>query len=382
MQMSLMPSVRRTYLTLFVLFLSNLTLPAQWSSVTSGTARPRPTPAPRPTPPVTVHWSSVPSGTTSNLNRAVLLNSGTGFAVGDNGTILKTTDAGATWTTLTSGTTSTLHGVDFLNPNEGFTVGDNGLILRTTDGGSTWQPVTSGVSDTLRAVSVSGLNGICGGDSQTILWSCDSGASWQVIQGGFFGGSFPAARMMSNSLFFLAGQNSISQPLFVNGMMSDCGGFWGTGQFNFDNNDGSCTGVFFFDQNIGFVSGVILVGAGAIARTTDGGSSWSTLLFNQAIQGITFAIPASGFAVGSGGRILHTTDFGVTWNDQTSVTSADLNDVCFTSDALSGIAVGEGGIILRTTPTPTPRPTSTPRVTPHPRPTPSDSDSAKARRWP
>ena len=37
-------------------------------------------------------WSAVDSGTTSNLNGAYLLDSGTGFVVGDTGTILKSTD--------------------------------------------------------------------------------------------------------------------------------------------------------------------------------------------------------------------------------------------------------------------------------------------------
>ena len=90
-------------------------------------------------------WSPVDSGTTSNLNGAVLLDSGTGFVVGDTGTILKSTDAGATWTPLTSGTSTTLHGVYFLDPDEGVAVGDSGTILRTTDGGAAWQSVASGV---------------------------------------------------------------------------------------------------------------------------------------------------------------------------------------------------------------------------------------------
>jgi photosystem II stability/assembly factor-like uncharacterized protein len=46
-------------------------------------------------------WNPVSSGTTSNLNGAVLLDSGTGFVVGDTGTILKSADAGATWAPLT-----------------------------------------------------------------------------------------------------------------------------------------------------------------------------------------------------------------------------------------------------------------------------------------
>jgi pyruvate/2-oxoglutarate dehydrogenase complex dihydrolipoamide acyltransferase (E2) component len=104
------------------------------------------------------------------------------------------------------------------------------------------------------------------------------------------------------------------------------------------------------------------------------------------MQGIDFPTTAIGFAVGSGGRILHTTDAGTTWVDQTSGTSANLNGVSFAGDALTGVAVGDGGIILRTTnggeptPTPTPSPTATPTPTPTatttPTPTPTPTPGA------
>ena len=41
-------------------------------------------------------WSTANSGTTNNLNGVYLLDSGIAFVVGDAGTILKSTDAGAT----------------------------------------------------------------------------------------------------------------------------------------------------------------------------------------------------------------------------------------------------------------------------------------------
>jgi len=255
-------------------------------------------------------------------------------------------------------------------------VGEQGLILRTTDGGAGWQGVTSGVKDALRSVSFSGVNGFSGGDSQDILYSTDAGASWQISQSGFFGGGFPGAQMLSATVGFVAGQNSIFQSLL--GASTDGGATWAFQPFYFDKNEGGGTDVFFFDQNTGVVSGTVFDGRGAIARTTDAGVSWSTLFFDQAIQGIDFPQPTSGFAVGAGGRISHNTDAGITWTDQSSGTSANLNDISFASDALRGFAVGDSGTILWTTsgggsaptPTPTPRPlpTARPRPTPVPRP--------------
>src|SRR5947208_622237 len=325
-------------------------------------------------------WSPVDSGTTSNLNGAILLDSGTGFIVGDGGTILKTTDTGMTWSPLTSGITNVLHDVYFFNESQGVAVGERGRILRTTDGGDGWQRVTSGVTDTLRSVSFSGVNGIAGGDSQTILYSTDSGVSWQISQSGFFGGGFLGAQMLSATIGFVAGQNSIFQPLL--GASTDGGASWAFQPFYFGQNEGGGTDVFFFDQNTGVISGTVFDGRGAIARTTDAGVSWSTLLLDQAIQGIDFPQPTSGFAAGWGGRISHSTDSGITWTDQTNGTSANLNDVNFASDALRGIAVGDSGTILWTAnggepaPTPTPAPTATPTAIQTPAVTPTVTATA------
>ena len=178
--------------------------------------------------------------------------------MGDAGTIVKTTDAGMTWSPLTSGTTNALHDVYFFDATQGVAVGEQGLILRTTDGGAGWQGVTSGVTDTLRSVSFSGVNGISGGDSQTILYSTDAGASWQISQSGFFGGGFPGAQMLSRRVGFVAGQNSIFQPLVGATLMAaPVGSFT---PFYFDKNEGGCTDVLFLDQNTGVVSGTVFDG--------------------------------------------------------------------------------------------------------------------------
>src|SRR5207244_1096214 len=75
-----------------------------------------------------------------------VLDVNTVVAVGDYGTILRTTDGGATWTRQSSGTTSPLRGVSFTDANTGTAVGDKDTILRTTDGGVTWKAQSSGTT--------------------------------------------------------------------------------------------------------------------------------------------------------------------------------------------------------------------------------------------
>src|SRR5215469_5663383 len=76
------------------------------------------------------------------LHAVSVLDSGTVTAVGDFGTILRTTDGGASWAAQTSGTTNVLLGLSFVDVNTGWAVGEAGTILQTTDGGASWTPQT------------------------------------------------------------------------------------------------------------------------------------------------------------------------------------------------------------------------------------------------
>src|SRR4029077_3899441 len=143
------------------------------------------------------------------------------------------------------------------------------------------------------------------------------------------------------------GQNSIFQP-FV-GETTDGGVHWTFHNFYFDGNEGTCDDVFFFDETTGVTSGVLWDNEGAISRTTNAGTDWTTTLYSQGMQGMDFPKTDAGFAVGWLGVILKSTDEGTTWSTQTSGTLANLFDVHFASDALTGIAAGEAGTILRTT---------------------------------
>jgi photosystem II stability/assembly factor-like uncharacterized protein len=65
------------------------------------------------------------------------------------------------------------------------------------------------------------------------------------------------------------------------------------------------------------------------------------------LSAVAFIDAQNGWAVGSGGALLHTSDGGARWTDQTTHTKADLTCVVFT-DALHGLAGGIAGSLLRT----------------------------------
>ncbi|MBC8145938.1 MAG: glycosyl hydrolase, partial [bacterium] len=123
--------------------------------------------------------------TINGLHAVHFFDASVGMAVGDVGTILRTTDAGSTWVSQSSGTTSGLYGVSFLDASIGTIVGTSGTILRTTDAGATWVSQTSGTTDFLSGVSLGNANtGVAVGfkedfSSGTLLRTTDGGSTWE-----------------------------------------------------------------------------------------------------------------------------------------------------------------------------------------------------------
>ena len=294
-------------------------------------------------------WQIIPSGTSVSLHSIHFSDYNNGYAVGDGGTILKSTNGGTTWQIQSIPGLTPLYDVFVFNQNNVVVVGSGGSIFKTTDGGLNWLSVQSGVTDELFSVSFSGSNGICGGGSQTILYSTDMGASWNIFQTGFFGGGFWGAYMLTPQIGFVAGENSIFQPLFAK--TTDSGLNWDFTAFYLNNNEGKATGIDFTDLNTGYVSASVWDGTGAIAKTTDGGVNWISVLNTNPLWDIDFPISGAsliGYAVGENGTILKTFNSGLSWPPQQSGTQQRLNGVYFL-DLDFGFAVGDNGIILRTT---------------------------------
>jgi photosystem II stability/assembly factor-like uncharacterized protein len=261
----------------------------------------------------------------------------------------KSTDNGSIWQVTSFQPPVTLNDIFVVDQNTIVAVGDGGTVMRTTDGGDNWNMFNSGVTDDLLSVSFVDSFGICGALSQTILYSSNSGAFWNIAQSGFFGGGFWGAHMLSPQIGFVAGENSIFQPLL--GMTTDSGVNWDFHAFYLDGSEGRVTGVDFTDMLIGYVSAGTFDLFGAIAKTTDSGNNWVTTFFPDALLDIDFPISNAsqvGYAVGDAGVILKTLNAGGNWLQQQSGTTLRLNKVHFL-DFDYGFAVGENGIILRTT---------------------------------
>src|ERR1035438_9547685 len=93
----------------------------------------------------------------NSLKAMQFVSSTIGYAIGDGGTVLKTTDRGNTWIRLNTGVLDNLVALSFVNPQTGYIVGNSvllseGFILKTSDGGNSWLLYWPPYGDLLYAV--------------------------------------------------------------------------------------------------------------------------------------------------------------------------------------------------------------------------------------
>ena len=102
-------------------------------------------------------WTTQTSGTTSSLRGVFFVNATTGWAVGANGTVRKTVNAGSTWTNQST-TTTQWNSVYFNSPTIGWIAGNGGAVRKTTDGGTTWSAQTSNTTQNINSVFFFNVN--------------------------------------------------------------------------------------------------------------------------------------------------------------------------------------------------------------------------------
>ena len=89
-------------------------------------------------------WIPQNSNTSQRLLTVFFLNDHLGWAGGNEGCILKTTNGGINWTYISIGTRYTVHAVHFIDSLKGwaalysFNPNRAGYIIATTDGGANW----------------------------------------------------------------------------------------------------------------------------------------------------------------------------------------------------------------------------------------------------
>jgi photosystem II stability/assembly factor-like uncharacterized protein len=245
-----------------------------------------------------------------------------GWAVGDSGKIMRSTNGGLSWTSQASPTVKTLFGVYFLNRNTGFAVGAAGTVLKTTNGGTNWiAHATTDVIPWKRVYFSDTQTGWLLSDtvSSKIHYTTDGGSSWNQI-GPQIAPGIPTADMS-----FSSGTNGW--------IVCDSILLHTTDGMNWTNMNNSyffyLFGVSFPSDSTGYLLHVYSDGStdiSVIFTTTDAGQTWNQLsgsFQGVALSSICFITPSEGWVSGdsllataftfAGGVGYHTTDAGLHW---------------------------------------------------------------------
>ena len=292
--------------------------------------------------PTTTGWLVQTSVVTEDLHDVFFDGAGRrGWAVGNGGVVLSTTDAGATWTRQPSTTITNLHGVWFTSALEGWVAGNGGTVLHTLNGGSSWARLanTASFENLVDVYFASRDTGWVVGAGGLILSTTDRGVTWRrTVRGG----------LTLNGVMFAGTRDgwAVGEGGAILGT-HDRGVSWFivpsiTGQ--------ALKGLWRVDAET-----AVAVGAqGVVPRTAATPDSVAWVLGNvgslNQLEGVCLADTLTGFAVGLNGTgaVLRTSDGGETWAPQAVSSQYRLRGVFFL-DVRRGWVVGDNGTIRHTT---------------------------------
>jgi photosystem II stability/assembly factor-like uncharacterized protein len=234
----------------------------------------------------------------------------TGWAIGYQGTLMKTTDGGENWegVTVDSGD---FRDIQFLDNNRGWLAGKDGAFYRTTDG-CNWEPILSSGFPADEDFSNVWFQGDSLGFIQGLLGvyrTEDGGKEWNNYWLPFvpYKGAWDMSFVNDREGYLLGTQWMEQDPILLYRTI-DGGLNW---RAVFGSRSSVLVGVLtiaFLDEGVGWAGG------GVIMKTTDGGQTWETQLDPAVVREFFFLDEQCGFGVG-GSSVVKTVDGGASWID-------------------------------------------------------------------
>ena len=123
-------------------------------------------------------WQNpLPQG--NDLLSISFINQNTGYAVGNFGTVIKTTDMGETWKNVELPTTCNYTKIKFIDLNTGFLIRSDSTLLKTTNGGINWNIICNSIGKIYNFSFNSPDTGIIiSGNDRHILKTTNGGINW------------------------------------------------------------------------------------------------------------------------------------------------------------------------------------------------------------
>jgi photosystem II stability/assembly factor-like uncharacterized protein len=320
-----------------------------------------------------IRWQVQSSGVAARLRGVSAVDAKVAWASGADGTVIRTTDGGATWTTLPVAGAATLdfRDVDAIDANTAFILsigsGPASRIYKTTDAGATWRlqftnQDPKGFFDAMAFWD--GRRGLVIGDSVDgrfeILRTLDGGATWARLaaaalpaalpnEGAFAGSGTNIAVLPGGHAWIGTGASTRCRVLHT----ADYGATWTIADTPVAASPSS--GIFsvaFRDPRHGMIAGGDYRREGEAidnaAFTADGGATWTPVSGLSGFRSAVAHIPGSAtswLAVGPQGADVSTND-GRTW---TRVEGAGYHAFSFARRGGTGWGAGEGGRVARLT---------------------------------
>lgn len=293
-------------------------------------------------------WQSPQNSGTTNLLNGVGCNGSTCVSGGP-GLSVYTDDEGSNWTSVTAGLSNvTLYDVSCATSTKcvavGESTGSNGIILVSNDGGQSWSS-SFNQSYQMNAVDCALSNQcVAVGDASEARYTFDGGVSWR--SGRLGNTPLYGIDCFGNRNCWMVGIGGR-----VIGIYPNAGGPDGIGVIPKKD-------LFLSPARTLLAIGCsgtngqhcVTVGEnGVMAKTTNGGGSWSKPNSGTAVNlnGVSCPTSSNCYAVGDGGTLLISSDGGTTWGLETSPTSENLEDIECVAGSSSCCAVGSNGTILR-----------------------------------
>lgn len=261
-------------------------------------------------------------------------------AVGDNGTVLRSTNAGNTWAAASSRTPARLLAVAMSGDGQNVVAVDtDAAILRSTDGGATWATVATDIS--LAAVSASvtmstdGQIAVATASSFRVYRSIDGGATWEPCDIPVPGTFLSVAMSPDGQTVVAVGSSGAIA------RSTDAGQNWEALQ--------SVTTSILRWVSITPNGQTLLVAAlDGIHRSTDGGENWTRVSTRATLEPLTMSSDGQNVLAVWRRNILRSTDGGSTWA-LAAGSNGLIASVAIAPNDQTALAVGAGGVSLRST---------------------------------
>ena len=164
-------------------------------------------------------WKAEISGTLDNIISIMFLDTNKGYFSTSTGYINKTNNGGDSWKSIKL-QIGAINGIDFLNDSIGLAVGDNGAIFRTSNAGTTWSKKGAISVYVLNDVAfINDTLAVAVGAQGSVLSSSDAGLTWELKQINSYK-TFTAIEKINNSKASMIGSSGLYSEFNATSMLA------------------------------------------------------------------------------------------------------------------------------------------------------------------